>query len=84
LKLERYHRQGVGRGLLDAAERYCVDCGYQYLTVKTLDASAEYKPYEQTRAFYKNVGFVPLEVFTTFWNKENPCLFMVKRLDKSA
>jgi len=26
------------------------------------------------------MGFIPLEVFTTFWNEENPCLFMVKRI----
>lgn len=80
--LEQYHRQGIGRCLLDAIERYCVDCGYLYLTVKTLDSSAKYEPYEKTRAFYRKVGFVPLEVFTTFWNEENPCLFMVKHLVK--
>ena len=60
--------------------RYCVDNGYLYLTVKTLDSSAQYEPYERTRAFYKSMGFLPLEVFTTFWNEENPCLFMAKWL----
>ena len=80
--LEQYHRQGVGRCLLEAAEQYCVENGYLYLTVKTLDASAEYEPYERTRLFYLNIGFIPLEVFTTFWNEDNPCLFMVKRLEQ--
>lgn len=79
--LEHYHRQGVGSRLLDAAERYCVDNGYVYLTVKTLDASADYEPYERTRAFYRKMGFIPLEVFTTVWSEGNPCLFLVKRLD---
>ncbi|MCL1912449.1 MAG: GNAT family N-acetyltransferase [Eubacteriaceae bacterium] len=78
--LEQYHRNGIGRRLLEAAERYCAGNGYLYLTVKTLDSSAEYEPYERTRAFYQNMGFVPLEVFTTFWNEENPCLFMAKWL----
>jgi ribosomal protein S18 acetylase RimI-like enzyme len=78
--LEQFHRQGVGRRLLEAAEQYCRNCSYLYLTVKTLDSSAEYEPYERTRAFYRKMGFVPLEVFATFWNEENPCLFMVKRL----
>ena len=78
--LEQFHRQDVGRRLLEAAEQYCRNCSYLYLTVKTLDSSAEYEPYERTRAFYRKMGFVPLEVFTTFWNEENPCLFMVKRL----
>jgi uncharacterized SAM-binding protein YcdF (DUF218 family)/GNAT superfamily N-acetyltransferase len=80
--LEQYHRQGIGRRLLHAAEQYCVDKGYLYFTVKTLDASAEYEPYERTRVFYQKMGFIPLEVFTTFWNEENPCLFLVKRLDR--
>ena len=80
--LEQYHRQGIGHKLLHSAEQYCMDNGYLYLTVKTLDASAEYEPYEQTRAFYQKVGFVPLEVFTMFWNEENPCLYLAKRLDR--
>lgn len=79
--LEQYHRQGIGRGLLEAVEQYCLDNSYMFLTVKTLDASAEYEPYERTRAFYQKMGFIPLEVFTTFWDEENPCLFMAKYLD---
>ena len=82
--LEQYHRQGIGRRLLEAIERYCSGCGYLYLTVKTLDSSAEYEPYDRTRAFYKKVGFIPLEVFSTFWNEDNPCLFLVKRLSGSG
>jgi len=80
--LEQYHRQGIGRHLLKAAERYCADNGFLYLTVKTLDASAEYEPYERTRLFYKKMGFIPLEVFKALWNEENPCLFLVKRLQE--
>jgi GNAT superfamily N-acetyltransferase len=78
--IEQYHRQGVGRRLLEATERYCAGNGYLYLTVKTLDSSAVYEPYERTRAFYKKMGFIPLGVFKTFWNEENPCLFLIKRL----
>ena len=78
--LEEYHRKGIGHQLLDAAECYCRNNAFMYLTVKTLDSSAEYEPYERTRAFYKKMGFIPLEIFTTFWNEENPCLFMAKHL----
>jgi ribosomal protein S18 acetylase RimI-like enzyme len=78
--LASYHRQGVGRRLLETTEQYCRDSGCLYLTVKTLDSSAENEPYERTRAFYQKMGFIPLEVFTTFWNEENPCLFMAKYL----
>ena len=61
-----------------------MDNRYFNLTVKTLDASAEYEPYERTRAFYQKMGFIPLEVFTTFWNEENPCLYFAKRLDRES
>ena len=80
--LEEYHRQGVGRRLIEAAEQYCVDRGYVYLTVKTLDLSAVYEPYDRTRAFYKKMGFIPLEVFTTLWDEDNPCLFLAKYIKK--
>ena len=76
--LEEYHRQGIGRRLVEAIENYCKDNGYICLTVKTLDASAAYEPYDRTRAFYKNMGFIPLEVFTTLWDADNPCLFLAK------
>lgn len=78
--LKTHHRVGIGRLLLEAAEAYCRACGYVYLTVKTLDASANYQPYEQTRAFYYKNGFLPLEVLTAVWNPENPCLLMIKAL----
>ena len=78
--LECYHRRGIGRRLIEAAEGYCREHGHIYLTVKTLDASAVYEPYDRTRAFYMKMGFRPLEVLTTFWDEENPCLFMAKYL----
>lgn len=76
--LEEYHRKGLGYKLLKACEKYGKVCGYKYITVKTLDESADYEPYNSTRAFYIKNGFIPLEVLQTFWNDENPCLFLVK------
>ncbi|NLW01994.1 MAG: GNAT family N-acetyltransferase [Clostridiaceae bacterium] len=76
--LREYHRQGVGRAMLEAVEDYGRRNGFKFITVKTLDASAQYEPYERTRAFYFKSGFFPLEVFPLFWNEENPCLFMAK------
>ncbi len=78
--LEAYHRAGIGSALLAAAECYLRSEGFKFLTVKTLDSSAEYEPYERTRSFYRKSGFYPLEVFPLFWNIENPCLFMCKCL----
>jgi hypothetical protein len=37
--------------------------------------------YAKTRAFYQAMGFCPLEELPDFWDAENPCLRMVKKLD---
>ena len=66
--------------LTEVCVRYCKEQEYKFLTVKTLDESAVYEPYNATRAFYKKEGFYPLEVFTCVWDEENPCLFMVKEI----
>jgi len=76
--LQEYHRQGVGKLLVEKCEKYCTDNNMEYLTVKTLDESRECSNYEKTRLFYLRAGFKPLEVFPLFWDEDNPCLFMVK------
>lgn len=76
--LKPWHRKGAGGLLVNAAEDYCRANGYRFLTVKTLDASAHYQPYEATRAFYYKNGFCPLEMFPLFWDADNPCLFLAK------
>ena len=79
--LREYHRSGIGHRLVEECVAYCKEHGYQFLTVKTLDESVEYEPYNGTRAFYRKEGFYPLEVFTCVWDEENPCLFMVKLIE---
>lgn len=76
--LREYHRMGIGHQIMKTCVGYCEENNYRFLTVKTLDESADYEPYNGTREFYKREGFYPLEVFTTFWDEDNPCLFMVK------
>lgn len=78
--LEPYHRHGIGHQLIAASEHYCRDNSFTYLTVKTLDGSCDYQPYERTRNFYLKCGFIPLEVFPTIWDEQNPCLFLAKYL----
>ena len=82
--LREYHRMGIGHQLIMACVQYCVQNNYKFLTVKTLDESAVYEPYNATREFYKKEGFYPLEVFTTFWDEENPCLFMIKVISEET
>lgn len=76
--LPAYHGKGIGKRLIARCEQHCRENNFEFLTVKTLDESAKYAPYEKTRKFYFSAGFVPLEVFPLFWDKDNPCLFMAK------
>jgi len=75
-----YHRQGIGRALVDAAESWCRARGLRYLHVKTLGPSRPDRGYDATRAFYAAVGFVPLEELYGLWSHDNPTLILVKDL----
>jgi GNAT superfamily N-acetyltransferase len=77
--LPQYHRQGCGRALVEAAERYLRDQSVEYFQVKTLGASHPDPGYAKTRQFYRAMGFRPLEELDNLWGS-NPCLLMVKRL----
>lgn len=70
------HRQGIGTALVGKALSEARTLKRPYLTVKTLGPSRVSEPYDRTKAFYRAVGFEPLEEFTTIWG-EIPCLLMV-------
>jgi GNAT superfamily N-acetyltransferase len=76
----QYHRKGLGHKLLTAAETHLKQTETRILTVKTLAPSASDRSYARTHRFYAAQGFVPLEVFPTLWDEENPCLLMAKLL----
>jgi len=78
--LSEYHRQGIGRRLVDAAEVFLRRTEVAFLQVKTLSGSHSSEHYARTRRFYESVGFEPLEEFETLWGERNPCLLMVKSL----
>lgn len=75
-----FHRQGVGRTLLNEAERTCRDRGVYWMQVKTLGPSHPDEYYARTRAFYAAMGYEPIEESDSRW-PGNPCLQMMKRLD---
>ncbi len=81
--LEKYHRQSVGKSLVEKAEVYLAAEKFEFLTVKTLSESRTNEEYDRTRKFYLTMGFVPLEEFKTLWGEHNPCLFLAKALPKS-
>lgn len=78
--LPAYHRRRIGHTLLDLCARSFCSRGYRYLTVKTLAGTAGSAAYVKTRAFYLAEGFEPLEIFETLWDRDNPCLYLVKPL----
>ncbi len=73
-----HHRAGIGARLLREMEQRLAASATRVVTVKTLAPSAGDQAYARTHRFYAAQGFVPLEVFPTLWNAENPCLLMAK------
>ena len=75
-----YHGIGIGTLLYKELEKYFIDKKCEYIIVKTLSEVAEYKPYLKTKEFYKKMGFKELITLTEMWDKENPCLIMIKNI----
>ncbi len=74
-----FHRQGLGRAMLQQAESWLAASGVEYAFVKTLGASCTCEPWGRTRLFYAAMGYRPLQEFHAMW-AGNPCLMMVKHL----
>ena len=79
--LKEFHRQGVGRALVQTAKSCAADAGYSFLQVKTVQMG-RYPEYDATNRFYLDVGFEEFEVFPTLWNEWNPCQIYVMSLKK--
>ena len=77
--LPAYHRQGVGKMLVQHVEATLAQRGVQFIQVKTLAPSHPDPSYAKTRQFYKSIGFVPLEE-NQLWGEANPCLIMIKTI----
>lgn len=76
-----FHGRGVGRAMVEFAERWLLERGVEYLQVKTMGPSKPNKEYARTTEFYKAVGFAPLEEFIGLWGGL-PALQLVKRLGR--
>lgn len=74
---------GIGRTLVEWVESRLRADGVALFHVKTLGPSRPDTNYEQTRAFYERMGFVPLEE-NRLWGSTNPCLMLVKPLGSPA
>lgn len=78
---KNYHRAGIGTKLLKYAENHLKS--KQILKVKTLDNTEDYKPYEISRAFYENNGFIKITVIDPYpgWELGNPCAIYIKPIN---
>jgi GNAT superfamily N-acetyltransferase len=74
-----WHRRGVGRALVEAAEAAMAADGVTLMSVKTLGPSHADPNYAGTRRFYAALGYQPVEELHGLW-PGNPCLLMVKPL----
>lgn len=79
---KRFHRQGIGRALLNACLAWAKARNYTYMQVKTV-AAGRYAEYDATRCFYEASGFQPVEVFPTLWDENNPCLLMIRPISSN-
>jgi ribosomal protein S18 acetylase RimI-like enzyme len=79
-----FHGKGIGTLLYKALEGYFIEKNCEYAVVKTLSEISQYGPYLMTKKFYTKMGFKELLTFSEMWDKDNPCLLMIKNIDKKA
>lgn len=77
--LKEYHRKGCGKALFESAKKTAAKKGYSFIQVKTVQMG-KYEVYDRTNRFYIALGFKELEVFPTYWDKNNPCQIYVMAL----
>jgi GNAT superfamily N-acetyltransferase len=75
----RWHGSGLGRALVAAAEDWARARRLQFLIVKTLGPSHPDSAYAASRAFYRAMGFAPIEEIEDIW-PGNPCLLLLKNV----
>lgn len=75
-----HHRRGIGQLLQAKVEEHLARDGVKMIQVKTVSPETGDEYYARTLAFYRAMGFVPLEVFPKLWQPSNPCLVLVKPL----
>jgi GNAT superfamily N-acetyltransferase len=73
---------GLGTMLLDRVLDELAAAGVSVVEAKTLDQSADYRPYEATRAFWEHKGFVHIDTIDPLpgWPPGNPAAIYVAAL----
>lgn len=78
-----HHGRGLGRRMIEAAETWLAEDGVRFVQVKTMGPSKPDAHYARTTAFYRAIGYEPLEELHGLWGAL-PALVLVKRLDADA
>lgn len=76
----QYHRQGIGRLLIETAEIFFAKKSCKRIVIKTLSDTVNYAPYLKTCRFYEEMGYEKMITFDEFWDEQNPCLLLIKDL----
>lgn len=74
------HGQGIGRALMQQAERFATVLGARFMQVKTLGPSHADPHYAKTRGFYQALGYEPLFESERIWGEGNPAVVLVKTI----
>ena len=74
-----YHRQGIGKQLVEKAKEIARESGYAFMQVKTVQLG-KYEDYDKTNLFYISCGFKEFEVIPVIWGEDNPCQIYVMSL----
>ncbi len=77
--MKEYHRNGVGRELVEMAKEVAKADGYEFMQVKTVKMGM-YEDYDRTNLFYISCGFKEFEIFPLLWDEANPCQIYVMSL----
>lgn len=77
---EQFHRFGIGSRLIDFINNEMKHNEVRYMSVKTLSENHSDENYKRTRNFYIKNGFYPFEELKDLWDKDNPCLIMIREV----
>ena len=77
--MKDFHRNGIGRQLVEKAKEVAKAHGFEFMQVKTVKMGM-YEDYDRTNLFYISCGFKELEVLPLLWDEANPCQIYVMAL----
>lgn len=75
-----WHRKGIGTRLYHQVEAELQKQEISFVQVKTLSPRAGNPYYARTFAFYRHLGFTPLEDSDAIWGETTPCMQLIRHI----